>query len=88
MLVAVAAFSKLPYLAPIGPIVAWSIVGMLPFAALNAWLFKVSPANALMWNTVNTLVSIATVWFTVNVLAAPYSFQMQQDIERVRQFLR
>ena len=37
---------------------------------------------------VNTLVSIATVWFTVNVLAAPYSFEMQQDIESVRQYFR
>ena len=37
---------------------------------------------------VNTLVSIATVWFTVNVLAAPYSFQMQQDLEQVRQLFR
>jgi hypothetical protein len=37
---------------------------------------------------VNTLVSIATVWFTVNVLAAPYSFRMQQDLDSVRQFFR
>ncbi len=37
---------------------------------------------------VNTLVSIATVWFTVNVLAAPYSFQMQEDIQSVRQLFR
>ncbi len=37
---------------------------------------------------VNTMVSIATVWFAVNVLAAPYSFQMQQDIESVRRIFR
>jgi len=36
----------------------------------------------------NVLVSLATVWFTVNVLATPYSFAMQQDIERVRQLFR
>jgi hypothetical protein len=36
----------------------------------------------------NTMVTVATVWFTVNVLAAPYSFQMQQDIESVRQVFR
>lgn len=37
---------------------------------------------------INTLVSVATVWFTVNVLAAPYSFQMQQDLASVRQYFR
>jgi hypothetical protein len=36
----------------------------------------------------NTLVTVATVWFTVNVLATPYSLRMQQDIETVRQIFR
>ena len=31
----------------------------------------------------NHLLSIATIWFTVNVLIAPYSLQMQRELLRI-----
>ena len=33
------------------------------------------------------MISLATVWFAVNVLMAPYSAGMRQDIENWRSFL-
>jgi hypothetical protein len=29
------------------------------------------------------LISITTIWFTVNVLIAPYSLQMQRELHRI-----
>jgi hypothetical protein len=29
------------------------------------------------------LVTLTTMWFTVNVLVAPYSIQMQQELRRI-----
>jgi uncharacterized membrane protein len=29
------------------------------------------------------LISLATVWFTVNVLIAPYSLRMQQELRQI-----
>jgi hypothetical protein len=34
------------------------------------------------------LISVATVWFAANVLLAPYSAAMQQDIENVHSLFR
>jgi membrane protein len=42
----------------IGFLLLVSLTVTAALAALNAWLFNLSPANAFMWNTVNTLVSI------------------------------
>ena len=41
----------------IGFLLLVSLAVTAAMAALNAWLFNLSPANALMWNIVNTLVS-------------------------------
>ena len=42
----------------IGFLLLVSLTITAALAALNAWLFNLSPANAFMWNIVNTLVSI------------------------------
>ena len=42
----------------IGFLLLVSLAVTAALAALNAWLFNVSPADALLWNIVNTLVSI------------------------------
>ena len=42
----------------IGFLLLVSLIVTAALAALNAWLFNLSPANRLMWNIVNTLVSI------------------------------
>ena len=42
----------------IGFLLLVSLAVTAAMAALNAWLFNLSPANALMWNIVNTLVSV------------------------------
>ena len=42
----------------IGFLLLVSLTVTAALAALNAWLFNLSPANALLWNIVNTLVSI------------------------------
>src|SRR5689334_15992024 len=42
----------------IGFLLLVSLTITAALAALNAWLFNLSASNALMWNTVNTLVSI------------------------------
>lgn len=42
----------------IGFLLLVSLAITAALAAFNAWLFKMSPANALLWNIVNTLVSI------------------------------
>ncbi len=34
------------------------------------------------------LLSASVVWFTLNVLFAPYSAGMQQDLENLREWLR
>ena len=34
------------------------------------------------------MVSIGTVWFVVNVLLAPYSVKMQQDLHELRYIFR
>jgi hypothetical protein len=31
----------------------------------------------------NSLLSITTIWFTVNVLIAPYSLQMQRELHKI-----
>ena len=42
----------------IGFLLLVSLAITAALAAFNAWLFKMSPANAMLWNIVNTLVSI------------------------------
>ena len=42
----------------IGFLLLVSLTVTAALAALNAWLFNLSPADALLWNIVNTLVSI------------------------------
>jgi membrane protein len=42
----------------IGFLLLVSLTVTAALAALDAWLFNLSPTNAFMWNTVNTLVSI------------------------------
>ena len=42
----------------IGFLLLVSLAVTAAMAALNAWLFNLSPANALMWTIVNTLVSV------------------------------
>ena len=42
----------------IGFLLLVSLAVTAALAAFNAWLFKVSPANAMLWNVINTLVSI------------------------------
>ncbi len=42
----------------IGFLLLVSLSASAALAALNAWLFNVSPADAYLWNVVNTLVSI------------------------------
>ena len=42
----------------IGFLLLVSLAVTAALAALNAWLFNLSPANATMWNLVNTLVSV------------------------------
>jgi membrane protein len=42
----------------IGFLLLVSLIVTAALAALNAWLFNLAPANRLMWNIVNTLVSI------------------------------
>ena len=42
----------------IGFLLLVSLAVTAALAALNAWLFNLSPANALLWNIVNTLVAI------------------------------
>jgi membrane protein len=42
----------------IGFLLLVSLAVTAALAALNSWLFNLSPSNALLWNTVNTLVSI------------------------------
>ena len=36
----------------------------------------------------DVLISVATAWFALNVFVAPYSPGMQQDLMRLRSFLR
>ena len=52
---------------------------------LIAMLFRVIFGNcrATRW-----MISLGTVWFAVNVLMAPYSLGMRQDIENWRFLLR
>jgi membrane protein len=42
----------------IGFLLLVSLAITAALAAFNAWLFKMSPANAVLWNIINTLVSI------------------------------
>lgn len=42
----------------IGFLLLVSLAVTAALAAFNAWLFKVSPANAALWNIINTLVSV------------------------------
>lgn len=42
----------------IGFLLLVSLAVTAALAAFNAWLFEMSPANAMLWNIVNTLVSI------------------------------
>jgi membrane protein len=55
----------------IGFLLLVSLAVTAALAALNAWLFDLSPANAWLWNTVNTLVSIVV---TTGLLALLFRF--------------
>jgi hypothetical protein len=35
-----------------------------------------------------TLITAGTIWFVINILMAPYSVRMQQDIHNLRYILR
>jgi hypothetical protein len=35
-----------------------------------------------------TLISVGTMWFVMNVLMAPYSARMQQDLQRLQYLVR
>jgi hypothetical protein len=35
-----------------------------------------------------TLISLGTMWFAINILAAPYSARMQQDIQNLQYIFR
>jgi hypothetical protein len=50
----------------IGFLLLVSLTVTAALAALSTWLFTMPPANALLWNIVNTLVSDPAVWRRVH----------------------
>ncbi len=72
----------------------WSLVDALspyarlttavaPFAAATILRFAMGRNKVTAW-----LVSIATMWFLVNVLIAPYSEGMRDDLHSIQSMLR
>jgi hypothetical protein len=53
-----------------------------PFAAAMALRLMLGRSRTTNW-----LVTLATVWFAVNVLMAPYAVGMRQDIRNLRRLL-
>jgi hypothetical protein len=64
-------FAELGPYARIGTAVAPFVVALLPRLLFGG--------NRLT----NSLVSLSTMWFTVNILLAPYSIKMQQELWRI-----
>ena len=59
------------------------LTAVMPFVLAIALRFIYGKNRATQ-----VLLSISTVWFAVNVLLAPYSLRMQQDIAQVRAWFR
>ena len=59
------------------------LTAVMPFVLTIALRFIYGKNRATQ-----VLLSISTVWFAVNVLLAPYSLRMQQDIAQVRAWFR
>jgi len=54
-----------------------------PFAAASILRFAMGRNKLTAW-----LISIATMWFLVNVLVAPYSEGMRDDLHSIQSMLR
>jgi hypothetical protein len=59
------------------------LTAVMPFVLAIALRFIYGKNRATQ-----VLLSISTAWFAVNVLLAPYSLRMQQDIAQVRAWFR
>lgn len=55
---------------------------VLPFAAVMVTRVVWGKSRIMGW-----LITISTVWFAINVLMAPYSARMLQDIRNVTLYL-
>jgi hypothetical protein len=51
------------------------VTAVLPFATAMLLRFVAGKSKMTSW-----LITVATVWFAVNVMMAPYSAPMRQDV--------
>lgn len=56
---------------------------IIPFAASIALRLIFGRSRFIGW-----LISVSTMWFLLNVLLAPYSPGMRDDVQSIRSFLR
>jgi hypothetical protein len=58
------------------------VTALLPFVIAMAMRLLMGRTRTASW-----LITLATVWFAVNVLMAPYSDHMRQDIRNLSRYL-